>query len=68
MNESFEENIKVLSEWSDEYEEFRLVNLGAGPYQLQVKKFDEWVKEKRCFEWGVLCHQLIKLTVLKEKE
>jgi hypothetical protein len=70
VGETFEEDLKVITEWESGGEKFRLINLGAGPDQLQVMNIgaDEWKRERGHYEWGVLTHHIKKLSdELKKK-
>ncbi len=62
--DTFEEVITVLSEWNTTNDKFRLVNVGAGPDQLQVMEDGKWVEEKSYYRWGVLTS---RVKVLEER-
>lgn len=64
MCDSFIEKIKIIDSWECSNEKFRLVNLGAGPNQLQIFKQGKWVRESVCYEWGVLIDRVKQLKSL----
>lgn len=61
--DTFKEQVKTLDEWRSGDEDFRLVDLGAGPTQLQIKQSGAWIKEKDHYSWGVL---ISRIKFLKE--
>ena len=60
-NIGFKINLKVLDEWVSQIDRFRLVDLGAGPVELQVQQDGEWVPEQSYFKWGIVTHRLLEL-------
>lgn len=50
--DNFTEKLTIISQWNAGGELFRLVNLGAGPDQLQIKVNGEWKEESNQFKWG----------------
>lgn len=63
MSDSFTERIKVISEWVvKDGEQFRLVDKGAGPRELQHADAGEMFHpERECYVHGVLCHRIEQL-------
>lgn len=59
-NSGFEKTTTVLDEWTSEGESFRLVDLGAGPQELQIEKSGKWVPEQSFYIHGILCHRIAK--------
>jgi hypothetical protein len=64
MAEGFIEKIVFEYEWTSGGEQFRLIDVGAGPMRLQVLKDGEWVKESEHYEWGVLTHRIKSLAAI----
>ena len=65
MADGFTEKITVLDEFDAGGESFRLVNKGAGPDELQVKKDGEWVAETDHYVHGLLTRRVKELSELK---
>lgn len=69
-NETFEINLKIISEWESQQEKYRLVNLGAGPDLIQEKIENEWVEVKIYYKWGIATNRIksleAKLSKLKK--
>ena len=63
--DTFVEKITVLDEWDSGSESFRLVDKGAGPYELQVKKDVGWVAETRCYVHSLLTHRITSQAAAK---
>jgi len=57
-NETFEINLKIISEWESQQEKYRLVNLGAGPDLIQEKIENEWVEVKIYYKWGIATNRI----------
>ena len=70
MSDSFEVKEEIKDEWSTGNEDFRLVHLGFGPAQLQIKsalKADgDWMRETPCYVYADLCHRIFQL--LRERD
>jgi len=62
MNACFDEKITVIDEWKDGNESFRLVDLGAGPKELQVEQLGTWMPEQSQYIHGVLCSRIEMLS------
>jgi hypothetical protein len=65
-NSGFVQKITVVDEWESGGQNFRLVDLGAGPYQLQLMRDGSWVPESAHFVHCVLCERIVKLKTGKE--
>lgn len=61
MNGTFVEKIKVTDQWESGGENFRLVDHGAGPRELQIERDGRWVAESPQFIHGVLCTRIESL-------
>ena len=60
--ETFEVNLVVIDSWKSSLEHYRLVNLGAGPDQLQVSNDGkDWREESEHFKWGVMTSRIADL-------
>ncbi len=66
MNNGFVQNVKIIDQWESGGEHFRLVDIGAGPYELQRKSGKSWQKENEIFVHGILGHCIECLIKLKE--
>ena len=58
MNGTFVEKIKVTDQWESGGENFRLVDRGAGPRELQIERDRRWVAESPQYVHGVLCARI----------
>lgn len=58
MSDMYVEKLTTIDTWSAGGEAFRLVNTGAGPMELQVKRKDSSIPESNCYTHGVLCHRI----------
>ena len=56
------QRLTVVSEWKDGDEIYRLVDVGAGPNQLQVYRDGLWIAERPCYIHGVLCARIAAMT------
>ncbi len=56
--ETFVVNLTVIDEWEVGGDNYRLVNLGAGPDQLQILDNGVWREESVCYQWPVLTHRI----------
>jgi hypothetical protein len=57
--ETFEVNLKIHDAWRTQNDYYRLVNLGAGPDQLQVENEDgTWRAESTQYVHGVRCARI----------
>ena len=65
MNSGFVEKIEVTDEWESCGEQFRLVDRGAGPRELQIKRDRRWVAESPQYIHGVLCSRIESLANAK---
>jgi len=63
MSDTFIEKISVLDEWSISDEDFRLVDKGAGPNELQVMRNGVWKSEKSFYTHSVLTHRIKELSL-----
>lgn len=61
MNETFIESFKVTSEWKSGGDNYRLVDKGAGPKELQILTGDTWREESRCYIHSTLCNRIESL-------
>jgi len=65
MQETFAQRITVKDEWESGGQRYRLVNLGAGPDELQtinpLTNDTDWRPETRCYVHGVLCSRIASL-------
>jgi hypothetical protein len=63
--ETFTQNLTIIDEWESGGQPMRLVNLGAGPDQLQTINKDigdtDWRPERSCYVHGVLCGRVKEL-------
>ena len=65
VGETFEINLTVLDEWEvSGGKKYRLVDLGAGPDQLQEFVDNDWKQVSHCYQWGIVTH---RITDLKRK-
>jgi hypothetical protein len=56
--DSYPQKLEVISEWTAGGENFRLVDLGAGPMQLQIKRHGAWVPESQQYIHSILCSRI----------
>jgi len=65
MSETFERKITVLGEWEAGGQPYRLVNLGAGPDELQTINplvgDEDWRPETSCYVHGILTSRIAQL-------
>lgn len=65
MNGGFAELNIPKSSWMNGCDEYRLVDKGAGPLELQVRNplssDNEWKPESSCYTHSVLCFRIIEL-------
>jgi len=68
MADGFVKKVTVFDEWEHGGQPMRLVNLGAGPDELQTINKDigdtDWRPETRCYVHGVLCSRIRELSTL----
>ena len=62
MCEGFIEKITVLDEWETSSDQYRLVNKGAGPDELQIMDDGAWRPESRCYVHSTLTSRIKKLS------
>jgi hypothetical protein len=58
--EGFEVKLTVIDAWTAGGN-YRLVNLGAGPYQLQIYDNGEWREESVQYRWSAVTHRIEEL-------
>ncbi len=58
---TFIENLEILDEWEVPHEKYRLVNLGAGPDQVQEFVDGEWKKVSSCYQWGIVTRRIVEI-------
>jgi len=58
LGTSFSESTTIKDQWESGGEQFRLIDIGAGPLLLQVMDNGEWRAERPHYALGVLCDRL----------
>lgn len=62
MSDTFTPKIELIDIWYTGSDNYRLINKGAGPDELQILSSDyEWVPESLHFVHGVLCNRIKEL-------
>ncbi len=59
--DSFKVDLSIIDEWESGNDKYRLVNLGAGPAQLQILDGGNWREESVCYRWSTLTHRIDQL-------
>lgn len=57
-------DVSIVDEWASGGDRFRLVNLGAGPDELQLLRDGMWVPESPQYVHGVLCARICQLRTI----
>lgn len=60
-HDTFTERLLIKDEWKTKSDQYRLVDLGAGPMKLQKRSNGEWVEESLCYQWGVVVSRIEQL-------
>ena len=55
-----EQDIIIRDRWSANGNEYALINYGFGPDKLCRHIDNEWVEERECYRWGLLCQRIDK--------
>lgn len=61
MSDSFNKDTVVLDAWTAAGDNYRLVNHGAGPDELLIKRHTGWSSESRCYIHSTLCNRIKSL-------
>ena len=61
IGETFIERLEILDEWQVGNEKYRLVNLGAGPDQIQEFIVGEWKEMSPCYRWSTVTQRIVQL-------
>ena len=62
---TFSPNLTVIDEWKAGGDKYRLVNLGAGPDQIQIQDDSGWREESQCYQWSTVTHRIAELKKCK---
>jgi hypothetical protein len=65
--EGFEEDLQIINSWESGSDKYRLVNLGAGPNQLQIFENGKWREESVQYRWSAMSNRIKHLTLLTPK-
>lgn len=66
--DGFVVKLTVIDEWQGGSDKYRLVNLGAGPYQLQIYDNGKWGEGSECYKWSTVTYRIKQLRNSHTKE